>query len=179
MAKPHTIDEFIAFALKPQNSDKDFEFVNDKVIERRPGPTLYSWYGQNIMFAIRMFCREHGVVCHTSSAYGAYHILGNVVAPNFAYKRTPMSDEYPDPEPPLWVVEIVSPTDKAPDIRAKRQIYRNAGILLWEMYPEEQSIDVYPPGKSMRTLDINETLDGGDVLPGFTLPVRDIFGQST
>jgi Uma2 family endonuclease len=86
-----------------------------------------------------------------------------------------LSDDYPDPEPPLWVVEVVSPTDKAPDIRAKRQIYRKAGILLWEMYPQEQSIDVYTPGKPMRTLDINDMPDGGDMLPGFTPAVREIF----
>jgi hypothetical protein len=30
----------------------------------------------------------------------------------------------------------------------------------------------------MRTLGLNDTLDGGEVLPGFTLPVRDLFGQS-
>ena len=86
-----------------------------------------------------------------------------------------MSDEYPDPVAPQWVVEIISATDKAEDIRNKREIDRDAGILLWEMYPKSERIDVYPPGESMRTVTIDGTLDGGGVLPGFTLSARELF----
>jgi Uma2 family endonuclease len=70
------------------------------------------------------------------------------------------------------VVEVISPTDKAKEIREKREIYQHAGILLWEMYAELERIDVYPPGKPMRTFSIDDTLDGGDVLPGFKLTVQ-------
>jgi Uma2 family endonuclease len=41
-----------------------------------------------------------------------------------------MTTEYPDPIPPLWVVEVISPNDKVVDIRKKRQRYLEAGILL-------------------------------------------------
>src|SRR5262245_37955161 len=120
-----------------------------EIFEVSPGRTRYSEYHDILVSAVRPFCREHNIPCHTCSADGAFANSGNTLAPDFAYKRTPMSEEYPDPEPPLWVVEVVSPTDKAPEIRAKRQIYQNAGILLWEMYSQEQNIDVYPLGKSM------------------------------
>jgi len=43
------------------------------------------------------------------------------------------------------------------------------------MYPPSQTIDVYAPGKKKRTFGVNDTLDGGDVLPGFRLPVRELF----
>lgn len=69
------------------------------------------------------------------------------------------------------------PTDKGVDIRNKRQIYLQAGILYWEMYPLKQSIDVYAPGQPMRVFSINDTLDGGEVLPGFTLAVKDLFSE--
>lgn len=115
------------------------------------------------------------MLCHTSGGDGAYNINGNVVAPDVAYKRTPTSKEYPDPIPPEFVVEIISPTDKAADIRAKRRIYTQARILYWEVYPDAQSIDVYKPGLPVQTFGINEMLDGSDVLPGFTIAVRDIF----
>lgn len=36
-------------------------------------------------------------------------------------------------------------------------------------------VDVYAPGEPMRTVGMNGTLAGGAVLPGFTLPVRDLF----
>ena len=87
-----------------------------------------------------------------------------------------MSEEYPDPEPPVWVVEIISSTDKAADIRDKREIYRRAGILLWEIYLRSLSIDVYAPGNPLKTYSMGEILDGDAVLPGFELAVADLFG---
>jgi hypothetical protein len=46
---------------------------------------------------------------------------------------------------------------------------------VWYVDPERKEVDVYPKGnpKRKKTLGANDTLDGGDVLPGFTLPVRD------
>jgi Uma2 family endonuclease len=176
--KSLTMEDFKAFIARSENADRLFEFINGKIIEVSPGRTINSWYREIITVAVHLFCRENNLPCFTSAGDGAYDIQGHTVAPDFAYKRTPMSDEYPDPVAPLWAVEVVSPTDKAPAIRAKRRIYQQAGILLWEMYPDERSIDVYPPGKPMRTLGVSDTLDGGDVLPGFTLPVRNLFGPS-
>jgi Uma2 family endonuclease len=102
----------------------------------------------------------------------------NILLPKFAYKPTAMSDEYPDPNPPLWVADIISPHDKADDIRAKRAIYLNAGILRWEVYEPIRVVDVNAPGKPVRTVGIDGVLDGGDVLPGFELPVKDLFPET-
>jgi Uma2 family endonuclease len=85
-----------------------------------------------------------------------------------------MSDEYPDPVAPSWAVEIVSPTDKAINVRNKRSIYIAAGILYWEIYPDLQRVDVYAPGQPMVTVGMDGTLDGGRVLPGFTVALKDI-----
>jgi Uma2 family endonuclease len=171
----HTLDDFRQFIALPENEDRLFEFIDGEIIEVSPGRTSNSEYGHLISFAARAFCHEHKLPCYTSGGDGAYDIQGEVLAPDFAYKPTPMSKEYPDPVPPLWVVEIISPTDKAKDIRAKRNAYLRGGILLWEVYPESQSVDVYAPGKEPQTLGIDKILDVGDIIPGFRLPVRDIF----
>jgi Uma2 family endonuclease len=86
-----------------------------------------------------------------------------------------LQDKYPDPTPPLLVVEVISPTDKASDIRDKREIYLKAMILYWEMYPQTQSVDVYAPDKPLQSLHLSDMLDGGDVLPGFRLSLKDLF----
>lgn len=88
-----------------------------------------------------------------------------------------MSEEFADPNPPLWVAEVISPTDRAEVVRYKRQIYCDAGILLWEIYRPLRLIDVYAPGQPVREFGINDTLDGGDVLPGFTLAVKALFAE--
>lgn len=173
--KLYTLEEFQDHVAQPENADKLFELINGEIAEVLSGSTRNSELGLIVASAVRLFCREYNLPCHTSGGDGTYNIQGNVVAPDFAYKTTPMSDDYPDPEPPLWAVEIISPTDKAPAIRKKRQIYLQAGILYWEMYPESQSIDVYAPGQPTRTIEIDGTLDGGSVLPDFRLAVKDLF----
>ncbi|MEO8610776.1 MAG: Uma2 family endonuclease [Chloroflexota bacterium] len=102
---------------------------------------------------------------------------GMWLRPIFAYKTTSMSNEYPDPVAPEWVIEIISPTDKAPDIRKKRLIYIAAKILYWELYPKSQSIDIYAPGQPMYTVEIDGTLDVGDLIPGLTIPTKEIFAE--
>ena len=47
--------------------------------------------------------------------------------------------------------------------------------LVWLVEPKHQRVTVYLPDRSTRTLGIADTLDGGDVLPGFSLPLADIF----
>jgi Uma2 family endonuclease len=174
--KPITIDEFRDYVSQSENNDRLFELIDGEIIEVSPGRTSNSGVGHLIVIAVHPFCEQHDVPCYTSGGDGAYDIQGHVVAPDFAFKRTPLSNEYPDPIAPEWAVEIISPTDKPYQIRAKRQIYLRAKILYWELYPESQSIDVYAPGQPQpRTLGINDTLDGGDVLPGFTLPLKKLF----
>lgn len=173
--KEMTFDEFITFANLPENEDRRLELINGEVVEMSPGHTRYSERGQILTAVVYAFCRQHNIPCHTSSPDGAYRIQGHTVAPDFAYKPTEMSDEYPDPVPPQWAVEIISPTDKAIAIRNKREIYRHAAILLWEIYSQSRSVDVYVPGQPMKTYSMGDVLDGGDVLPGFTLAVAELF----
>ncbi|MFN8451379.1 MAG: Uma2 family endonuclease [Anaerolineae bacterium] len=172
-----TLGEFVEYASLPENADRRFEFIDGEIVEMAPGRTWNSGVGHLLAVAVHLFCREHDLPCYTSGGDGDYDVQGHVVCPDFAYKPTPLSKDYPDPEPPLWVVEVISPTDKAVEIRNKRQIYLQAGILLWEMYPQKQSIDVYAPGQPMHTVAVDGTLDVGDVLPGFTLAVKELFGE--
>lgn len=80
------------------------------------------------------------------------------------------------PFPPDLAVEVVSENDRAAEVRAKAQSYMANGTkLLLVAYPDDRTIDVYRPGQPIRTLGGADTLDGGDVLPGFSTPVKDIF----
>jgi Uma2 family endonuclease len=170
-----TLEDFKQFVNLDENADRLFELINGEIVEVMPGRTSNSQIHDVIAAAVRPFCKTHDIPCCTSSADGAYNVLGHVFAPDFAYKRTPMSHDFPDPAAPLWAVEIISPTDKAEDIRHKRQIYRQAGILLWEIYPQDQSVDVYAPSQPMHTYGIEDALDGGSVLPEFRLSVGELF----
>lgn len=175
--KPVTIEEFTAYVDRPENDDKLFELIDGEIIEVSPGRTYHSGIGIIVAVAVHSFCRERNLSCYVSGADGAYKIGEHVVVPDFAYKMTPLSEEYPDPDLPLWAVEVISPTDRATNIRSKRQIYIDAGILYWEVYPEPRRIDVYAPGQGLRTVDIDGVLDGGDALPGFSLSARELLSR--
>ncbi len=175
--KPVTMNEFLEYVDLPENSDRLFELINGEIIEVSPGRTYNSGLPHLLSFEVRTFCVANNRPCYISGSDGAYRIGNNTVAPDFGYKPTPLSKDYPDPAPPLWAVEVISPTDKLYEIRNKRAIYLKAGILLWELYEPSESIDVYDPNKPFREMGIDDILDGGDVLPGFQLAVKKLFGK--
>jgi Uma2 family endonuclease len=58
----------------------------------------------------------------------------------------------------------------------KRKEYFLAGTrLVWQVNPRKRTVDVYTAPDEFTTLAESETLDGADVLPGFSLPVRALF----
>jgi Uma2 family endonuclease len=77
---------------------------------------------------------------------------------------------------PDLAVEVKSPTDRRRDIDEKMGHYRDAGVpLVWWVYPDERQVEVYWRGVLIATLLEGDVLDGEDVLPGFSLPVSEIF----
>ncbi len=81
------------------------------------------------------------------------------------------------PFAPDLAVEVVSPNDDADDLQLKIQQYLRYGTrLIWVAYPKSRTVAAHTP-TSVKTFNLNDTLDGGDVLPGFTLAVKDIFRE--
>jgi Uma2 family endonuclease len=78
--------------------------------------------------------------------------------------------------PPDFAIEVKSPNDKKKDLRLKAQRYLDNGTLLvWLVFPKTQTVEVYDGDNDVVTFGMDDTLTGGDVLPGFTLRVADIF----
>jgi Uma2 family endonuclease len=81
---------------------------------------------------------------------------------------------------PELAIEILSPDQHAGRFADKIQFYLLHGVrLVWVFDPETRTVSIFAPGEDTRTLGAGETLDGGDVLPGFTLEVDDVFAQLT
>jgi Uma2 family endonuclease len=80
------------------------------------------------------------------------------------------------PMAPDLAVEVVSPNDTASEINTKVQKYLQAGTqLVIVVYPDSQNIYTYQSDGQVRLLNIDDTLEGGNVLPGFTLSLRELF----
>ena len=77
---------------------------------------------------------------------------------------------------PELVVEIVSPSDSESDVREKIAMWLDHGVsVALEIRPATRSIAVHRPGVPTVTLTGDDALDGGEVLPGFSLPLSEIF----
>lgn len=77
---------------------------------------------------------------------------------------------------PDFAVEILSPSDRMADALAKIAMYLEAGVrLVLLVDPLQQTVTVFRSDSAPETLDATMTIDGGDVLPGFTTPVAAMF----
>lgn len=81
------------------------------------------------------------------------------------------------PGGPDLAVEIVSENDTVTEVMDKLKEYFRAGTrMVMVVYPNTQQVYVYEGSMTnVRIVDIDGTLDGGEVLPGFKLPLRDLF----
>lgn len=104
-----------------------------------------------------------------------------VLAPDAAFVRTDRLPPESDwdgfiPVAPDLVVEIVSPSDRARYVMDKVMEYLDAGVrLVWIVEPRRRTVAVYRADHAGRVLTKSDTLDGEDVLPGFSLAVSELF----
>jgi Uma2 family endonuclease len=81
---------------------------------------------------------------------------------------------------PNLAVEVNSPTNLADEIIDKAHDYFFAGVqLVWVIYPRQRIIHVHENPEHIRVLRVNQELDGGVVLPGFRLPLAELFNVSS
>jgi Uma2 family endonuclease len=105
-----------------------------------------------------------------------------VLAADIAFIR---ADRLPPPETdsfaalaPDLVVETASKGQHKPGMNAKARLWLERGAqLVWVVWPRRRTVDVWQPGDitPRATLAMGDILDGGDALPGFSLPIADLF----
>ena len=79
--------------------------------------------------------------------------------------------------PPALAVEILSESNTAREMAEKRADYFAAGVaLVWIVDPDARTVAVYRSLKDSTLLSGTDVLEGGTVLPGFALPLPDLFG---
>lgn len=125
------------------------------------------------------------------------HGLGDVVGPDtgFVLSRDPDTVRSPDiafvraarvpadrpkgffPGAPDLAVEVLSPSDAMSEVEEKVDEYFAGGTeLVWVVNPRRKSVNVYRRDGTSVTLRGDDTLDGGDVLAGFSGKIADVFG---
>lgn len=78
--------------------------------------------------------------------------------------------------PPVLAVEVLSPGNGASQIAEKVDLYLRHGVLLvWVVDPRRATVVAHTPDGLSRRLAVGDVLDGGEVLPGFSLPLAELF----
>jgi Uma2 family endonuclease len=107
---------------------------------------------------------------------------GQVRAPDVSYisfdqlpnRKAPV-EPIPDLVPDL-AVEVLSAGNTKKEMTQKLRDYFLAGVrLVWFIDPDKRLGQIYTAPDEMRLVTENEAMDGGDVLPGFELPLRELF----
>lgn len=166
---------------------KRFELVDGELVEMSPAGAEHT----GLMFALAKrldaFVSAHGLgfVMPEGLGYVLRRDPDLVREPDVSFVATTDAREDGLPAgywegPPTLAVEVVSPTDRATDIHDRVRDYLDAGSLqVWVLWPSKRAVSVYRPDADTRELGPDATLDGGDVLPGFSVRVADLFAIRT
>lgn len=172
-----TADELLAFP-----SDLHYELIDGRLYPMAPTGDA------------------HGVRTMSLSAYISIHVLNNdlgrcyaaetgflvaqnpdtVLAPDFAFVKKnrlpPALSEKFVPLAPDLVLETRSPSDHPKAVAAKVARWQSFGVrMILELDPSPRILTVFRPDAEPLALTSDDVLDGDDVLPGFTLPLSQVF----
>lgn len=182
--KLYTVEEFWAMAHLPENLGQRYDLIEGMLFELSPAGEEHGIIAGNLFALIWNYARAQAVGRVTAAETGYILSSGSdgkdtVLAPDVGFIRQERITETPSkkfvPFAPDLAVEVVSPGDSAASIHHKVMKYLQHGTsLVWVVYPDTQSVVVHTPAGS-RTFDHHGTIDGGGVLPGFSLTVKDIF----
>ena len=173
-----TTADFRALEDLPENANRILELIEGEVIEKIPRFVL-SKLAARIATYIGMYLLQNDIG-HLTGADGGYVISeSDTFNPDVGYiskERLPVLPEREVLVPPDFAVEVKSPTDTRRALRRKAEKYLESGTrLVWLVFPESRTVEVYVPDKDDVPKGMDEILDGGEVLPGFQLAVKDIF----
>jgi Uma2 family endonuclease len=179
LSAPMTADEL----LQMPHDGRRYELVKGELKEISPAGPQHGRIAMRLGSLIEQYARQDklGIVYAAETGFKLKKKPDTVRAADATFvakERIPAEGEptgYWAIAPDL-VVEVVSPFDAAQAVQAKVAEWLAAGCsLVWIVYPETQTVMEYRSSGAIRILSGQELLEGGDVLPGFTCPIPQIF----
>jgi len=180
-AKLYTADD-----LQRMTTDEPWELWEGE-LHKVPGAGVEaSGFAAWIVVLISLYVRPRklGIVTGADGTYILARDPDTVVVPDAAFiswDRLPdgVAPQRYSPVPPDLAVEVLSPNDRSSDITKKMVHYARAGVpLVWWVHPQRRTVTIYRHGQLAAELGEGDEVDGEDVLPGFRLPVAEIFAEA-
>ena len=177
--KVWTDEEFMALP-----EDGRYELVNGELVSMGNSGMEHGYIASNLIIFLGGLVRSQklGVICDSSTAFTLK--TGNKRSPDVSFiakarlqgiKRLPKG--YFQGSPDL-AIEILSPSNTVEEIHDKIvEFFENGTRLVWVIHPDEQYVLVYHSPSPDRLLRLADSLDGEDVVPGFSLAIAELFQE--
>ncbi len=180
---PGTATERDLVALSERNN-RPYELVDGTLVERAMGFDE-SLFAPFLSAALFDYLETHDLGKPVGNGAMMRFLPGLVRIPDLAFiswERYPRKKrrrgEIPTVAPDL-VVEVLRKDNTPMETARKLREYFKAGVrLVWYVDPNKRTVQVYTAVDRSTLLDEPQTLDGGDVLPGFSLSIRDWFAEA-
>lgn len=176
----------LSLAHTDPDAAKFYEVVDGQIVENPPmgaRESILASFLQDLMGPFSRSTQLGRVVTETLLLLDRTRKLKR--RPDLAFvssKRWSLKREVPDTESwnvvPDLAVEVISKTNSANTVARKIEEYFQAGVVLvWVIDPATSKIYVYDSPTRVRILEVGDELDGGDVIPGFRVPLSTLFGR--
>ncbi len=177
-------DRFLELVEQPEYQDRVLELVEGVVVEMSKPKRIHGLIAALLTTRIFSYFESSGLgevtTCDTGfvlerNDYGRDTVRGLDIA-FVSSQRLSTSPDYSWYElAPDLAVEVISPNNKSSDTQLKvMQLFAAGTRLVWLVYPESRVLVAHTAAGAV-TLREDDTLSGGDVLPGFEMRVGDIF----
>jgi Uma2 family endonuclease len=160
-----------------------YELINGELHQMAPAGFEHGKTTIRVAVSLSQYVDAHnlGIVLAAETGFRLETEPDTVRAPDAAFIARQRVEAAGDvkgywPGAPDLVVEVISPNDLYTEVEEKVADWLNAGTrMVIVVNPRRHSVNVHCPAADVRVLTENDTLDGDDVVPGWRLPVRDIF----
>jgi Uma2 family endonuclease len=174
-----TPDEFLVHPLE----DMRAELVRGELGVTPPAGGPHGRATANLVFLLMVHARARGLgsVFVDGVGYELVQLPRTVRVPDASFVaagRLPAAGIVPGllKLAPDLAVEVLSPSETASELAEKLDDYRMCGTpLIWVIDPVRRSVAVYASNAPVRWLHEADTLDGGEIIPGFACRVAEIF----
>jgi Uma2 family endonuclease len=159
------------------------ELIEGEVVVSPPPGEEHGAVAAEILLSLGYHVRAHGLgrVFAAETGYRIGSDPDTVLAPDAAFvsreriEQAAIGRGYRAGAPDL-VAEVVSPSDSFADVEAKVARWLAAGCrMVIVVNPARRAATVYRSRDDIALLTEDDVLEGGDVVPGWTLPLRDLF----
>ena len=160
-----------------------YELVRGELRKMSPAGYRHGRASAKIGASLLNYATAHnlGEVCAAETGFLIESDPDHVRAPDVAFvrrERVEAAGSIPGyfPGPPDLAVEVISPSDRYTEVAEKVADWLAAGVQLVILVdPRRRSVTRHAPDQAPVTLTEADTLDGSPVVPGWQLPVRDLF----